>query len=540
MSLVSVRTTATKGAASKPRRLILALVLLIVGMAAASIPKSAQAQPSGIVCPTYEILSSPGPTDFNSRGLELNLSTGICQTYQSIFSYNNNGGTDRLVFFLDGDGASIVNAPPGFSVSYGSNISGVLLNGSPYASGDVILVDQSGSFSGTFQFDYGGSTFNFDIMKPAGLDAINGFAVRAGPVILTSGTNASHAIANFLSRRADQITANDPDLAQRLMNGGNANAGSNGNAVSFSANGDLENNQVAMSTSLRQMARANRVNQDKRHEELPGMMGLGSKPIIDPIDTNGFDAWVQGKWVRVDGDFADSDLGLLYVGADYRVNSSLLLGVLAQFDWTDEDYDASGLDIDGRGWMVGPYMVARIHQNLIFDTRAAWGQSDNDISPTGTYTDSFDTDRWLVKGQLTGDLHYGRWHFTPHVGIIYFEEDQKAYTDSNGIDIGSQKISLGRVTFGPKVSTNFDAGGDLVVSPYLGIKGIWDFDEAETVDVATGLASGSDDLRGRVEGGMTFSTLWGLSLSGEGFYDGIGASDFDAYGGSAKINIPLN
>ena len=356
---------------------------------------------------------------------------------------------------------------------------------------------------------------------------------------LTLEERTKRLIKNFMSRRADQITANDPDIAERLLNGGN-NGGSNGNAVNVTASGTGDNNQVAMSTSLRQVAQAATANKDKRGEELTGMMGLGSQPLNGTTVSNGFDVWVEGKWVQIDSDTAESDLGLLYIGADYRFSSALVVGVLGQFDWTDEEDDVNRTDLDGRGWMVGPYVVARVHQNLIFDGRAAWGRSNNDISPDRTYSGSFDTKRWLAKGQLTGDFDYGLWHFAPHVGIIYFDEHEESYTDSDGVVIGNQTVSLGRVTFGPKVTTTFQSGA-MTVSPYLGVKGVWDFDRTDTVDVSSGLAIGTDGFRGRVEGGAAITiTGGGITLTGEGFYDGIGADNFDAYGGSANVSVPFN
>ena len=78
-----------------------------------------------------------------------------------------------------------------------------------------------------------------------------------------------------------------------------------------------------------------------------------------------------------------------------------------------------------------------------------------------------------------------------------------------------------------------------MISPHLGIKGIWDFDKAEIVNLTSGLAAGSDNLRARVEGGITVQLPNGWSLSGDGFYDGIGTSDLEAYGGSVKLRVPL-
>ncbi|MEM8973379.1 MAG: hypothetical protein AAGD43_15075, partial [Pseudomonadota bacterium] len=78
------------------------------------------------------------------------------------------------------------------------------------------------------------------------------------------------------------------------------------------------------------------------------------------------------------------------------------------------------------------------------------------------------------------------------------------------------------------------------ISPYLGLKGLWDFERSAIVDLTTGLASEStDDIRARVDAGVRIRLPDGLTLNGEGFYDGLGAKDYKSYGGSIRINIPL-
>ena len=228
-------------------------------------------------------------------------------------------------------------------------------------------------------------------------------------------------------------------------------------------------------------------------------------------------------------------------GIDYRLSSGFLFGLLAQFDWADESDDIKNIAAQGHGWMVGPYTVVRLGENLIFDGRVAWGRSDNEVDPIGFYHDDFSTTRWLARARLTGDLQLAGFSVQPHVGIIYFEEDQKAYRDSLGILIPSQDVSLGRLTFGPRIATHFLAPNDTIISPYIELKGIWDFDKANIVDLDTGIpTSQTDELRARVEGGISIVLPNGWSIKGEGFYDGIGADDLDAYGGSAKVTVPLN
>ncbi len=371
-------------------------------------------------------------------------------------------------------------------------------------------------------------------------------------------------ISNFMTRRGDAIVSNQPDLTERLNQAG---PGGSGAGASFTGEGSYANNRMAFATSLRQMLAANKANKDQRiaglraglgagledrQKEGPqdglkigqqggGMQSLGFRSLsANDGAPAGFDLWIRGRWARYENDTNQGDLGLLFIGADYKFSNNFVLGVVAQFDWTDEVDDTDDFKINGRGWMVGPYLVAQLHQNLIFDANFSWGQSDNEVSPFNTYTDSFDGTRWLASAKFTGSFTFGNLHVAPHIGVLYFQERQEAYVDSLSIDIPEQTVKLGRLSFGPKVSTTFQRRDGTTISPYLGIKGLWDFERSAIVDLTTGLASeGTDDLRARVDTGITIRLPDGLTLNGEGFYDGLGTQDYKSYGGSIRINIPL-
>ena len=229
------------------------------------------------------------------------------------------------------------------------------------------------------------------------------------------------------------------------------------------------------------------------------------------------------------------------MGIDYLANPDLVLGVMTQMDWMDEENDTDNYTVSGLGWMAGPYVVARLHDNLIFDGRAAWGQSTNDIDPLGTYEDTFDTERWLIRGQLTGSFALGPVTISPHINAIYFEEEQQSYTDSLGNIIPDNSISLGRASAGPTISVShvFEDGSRLI--PKLGIDAVWDFDPAELVNIDTGVeSSSSDDIRARLNFGLTYSRPNSLSLNLTGFYDGIGNDDLQIYGITGRIVLPLH
>lgn len=190
--------------------------------------------------------------------------------------------------------------------------------------------------------------------------------------------------------------------------------------------------------------------------------------------------------------------------------------------------------------MTGPYIVANVKDNLVVDARIAWGQSDNDVSPFGTYEDEFKTERMLVSGKITGGVEFSKASLRPQIGLIYFEETQLGYDDSNGIYIPSQDISLGRLTFSPNLTQAWQFEDGSSASMNLNLKGIWDFEPAEITNIESGLIGGSNsDIRARSEGSFNLNLANGVRLQASGFFDGIGVRDYRSYGGTASIIIPL-
>lgn len=345
-------------------------------------------------------------------------------------------------------------------------------------------------------------------------------------------------ISNFMSRRADLITSAEPDLASRLTGGG---GGVSASPFGFTADGNSSRFTSTFSTSLSSLATARQTAGSSLAFYGEGGPGVSDTDGQPRAPRPAFDFWASGHWAHSDDETRSSTFGQFNLGADYLINPSLLVGMLAQFDWMDETDGSNNTSADGFGWMAGPYLVARLHQNLIFDGRVAWGQSDNHVDPLGLYEDKFATNRFLARGQLTGDFSRDKWRFSPHVALIHFQEEQKAYVDSLGFDIQSQTITLGRVTFGPEISFVHKTRDGTEIEPSFGVTGIWDYDQAEILDIGTGLANGSSsDLRMRVQGGLAVRMPGSASLAGDAYYDGIGADDLEIYGGSLKLRVPIN
>lgn len=452
-----------------------------------------------------------------------------------------------LVTFSEGvDGATVENAdfavsgPSGVTITVAQSLQSVA----------IYAVKVSGGDMATFE-----GTVELNLSQLASVTDLNGNIARRFKQPTTFETytlqrgsgvdedairRRTEAIANnFIGNRGNQITSNEYDFSRRANRG---NGGNSGGAVNFTGEGNLSEQTMSFGTSLRQVLNASAAKKNQRLGDLAQGLGVGDQSIYGGNGpATGIDIWMRGQWARFDNDDTSGDFGLVFIGADYRFENGLVLGFVTSIDWTSEENNTQNFKADGRGWLAGPYVVANITDKLIFDGRVAWGRADNSISPFNTYEDDFDSERWLISGKLTGSFSAGgNVLVQPHVGIIYFEEEQEAYTDSNGIGISAQTVELGRLTFGPKVSTSYTTGDGTLVAPYVGIKGIWDFETADTLDLTTGLAaSGNEDFRGRVDGGFAVGFTDGVRLTGEGFYDGIGADEYSSYGASVNLRLPL-
>ncbi len=279
-------------------------------------------------------------------------------------------------------------------------------------------------------------------------------------------------------------------------------------------------------------------------------LSFAEQPYTDRFATlrQGFDVWVEGHIAKYDDSIGgidrEGDFRILYVGADYVVAPGILVGALVQIDDTDEDIDDPSLvgKIEGTGWMVGPYIGIRLTDNLFFDARAAWGQSENDIAlddpVVGARSGSFDTDRWLASASLTGNEYYGPWRLSPQLQVAYGNEESDAYKTSLGQSVSSTEATIGRLTGTLEVGYRTELENGTMVEPHVAISGIWNFD---TDDLTfNGTIYGTDETRAKIEGGILIQTPEGLGLRWAGSYDGLGSDDYDAYSGSLWVNIPLN
>ena len=342
-------------------------------------------------------------------------------------------------------------------------------------------------------------------------------------------------INRFLTRRADLILSSEPDPSRRFdrLKRGSGNTG----PISFS-NDDLKallpftaqggNGDYGFSTSLPQARRA----------IASAALALGPDGDIAYVENHRFDAWFEAQYKEFDaGADRRGDFGIAYAGVDYLLTPDVLVGALVSFDTMEETTDTG--TVSGDGWMAGPYMTARLAPSLYFDGRLAAGESDNRISPFGVYTDEFPTGRWLSMASLTGEFQRGDWTIRPHASLSYLEERQKSYVDGVGATIPGRTVRLGQFKIGPAFTGRFEGAEGRIYSPYLKVDAIYNVGDTTGATPAEANDAEVEGWRARVKAGVSMTTEHGTRLSLGATHDGIGRSDFETWGLTFELSVPI-
>ena len=443
-------------------------------------------------------------------------------------------------------GITIVNVFPSqcTSVAWTSTASGGASSGSGTIDTTLNLASTANAtYTATCQVDAAASgsfTNRVTVGPPAGFSETNSSNNAASatvsvnaPVEPAPKSNAEGLIGDLQRERAGLILANGPDSSRRIgrLNGGTGRSG----PLAYSAGSALSGLMIApgsaeFSYSLR-----------KTGAPLAAYAGEDGAafPLTLSKDAPGqrWDIWLEGSYSRFDATAGSGNFGILHTGADYLFTPDLLAGIGTQFDWIDMDAATGDGSANGWGFMVGPYMTARLAPSLYLDARAAWGQSFNRISPLDTFTDRFDSQRWLATAALIGDFAAGAYTLSPELRLSWFREKSDAYQSTDDVAVPSVTVETGTFEFGPTVSRSVLLDNGATLTPFATISGVWVFEQKNTAS-ALSAQSGvtGTHLRARTEAGLDIKASDGVSLSISGNYDGIGVSGYESYGGKARLS----
>lgn len=326
------------------------------------------------------------------------------------------------------------------------------------------------------------------------------------------------AISNFLTARNAALLSSQPELQRRLdrLNGGD-NSGGSATAYGLPVPGS---GHLPFSLGL-------------APGTARGTTSLGTVRAVAAGDraATAFDIWAEATFASLDYLGQEGRFSVIYAGADYKLGRNVLVGGLVQFDRYSPQGTRRAGTASGHGWMAGPYVTARIAPNLYADLRAAWGTSDNTISPLGTYVDPFETSRALYSGSLIGQFAIGSaTEFRPEIAFRQLEEKQKSYLDSFGVAIPGQTVGQGDISFRPRLQHSLIVGEGWTLRPFIAADAIYTYG-LERQSVFT------DQFRMRIEGGAELFSSSSFRAGVSIVHDGIGSSGFKSTGGRISVSF---
>jgi hypothetical protein len=372
-------------------------------------------------------------------------------------------------------------------VTFSEAVTGFDASDIAVTNGSVSTVSGSGAAYVAQIMATGSGNTAVSVPAAAAIDSAGNSSTASNTVTIQNATveKTQKAIAQFVQSRATQLVSSQPNLSRFLSGGG----GSGGFDMAVTQAG-------------------------------------GNFHFVSSPDTN------NGLWLRLNGTWTNENTSKTEyffgaLGRHITVSPNLLIGGMVEFDHVRQEDGVSTLD--GQGWLAGLYMVTRVPNHPLFiDGRLLYGQTTNDVSPLGTYTDRFDTERWLAQVNVSGELEYGATTLIPSVQVSYTTDDQATYTDALGNLIPSQGVEIWQAAIGIDFSHQVALqNSDTSLELTGGIAAIGS--STRGTGNAASVATSYDGTRARLKMGANYTMENGARLSLDTFYDGIGVADYESY-----------
>jgi hypothetical protein len=216
----------------------------------------------------------------------------------------------------------------------------------------------------------------------------------------------------------------------------------------------------------------------------------------------------------------------LVAGLTRKLAPDFLVGAFGGYETFDYRSDQLQGRLKGDGWTAGGYFGWKITQKIRFD--AAVGYSGIGYDGTaGTAAGSFNGNRWLVSGGLTGTYESYGFQIEPSARVYALWEHENAYTDTLGTQQAARDFSTGRASAGLKLAYPM-MWSSVALTPYVGLYGDYYFNgDTATVpaaSVATVSAIALDGWSARAAGGVNAKLSNGAQISVGAERGGIGSS----------------
>ena len=200
------------------------------------------------------------------------------------------------------------------------------------------------------------------------------------------------------------------------------------------------------------------------------------------VEPSLIDFWLEGRMqnyesTALDTGTRDGNLGVVYLGTRSMVGPDIMVGALAQFDRGVETAKYDSPEIAAKGWMAGPYVSMKLGSGVVFDGRAAWGETENAVASPDI--DNSLTARRIVRGKLTGTRDVQGWSVAPSVGLVYVEDAVRDAASGEARAAGTGKVEVL-----PEVSKRFAVDDVTFIEPRAAVGAFVGFDDLQAINPA--------------------------------------------------------
>jgi len=269
-----------------------------------------------------------------------------------------------------------------------------------------------------------------------------------------------------------------------------------------------------------------------------GLMIVGTSMADKALGVFGrpYGLWFRGASAVVDqeksgGAYSGTELSL-GGGADYRFGKDKLTGLAVAYERGNIDntvFDNGGLTSEGA--TLAPYFGWRPMPALTLDGSVGVGSFEyNALRDDGTIGAQFDALRAFGSLNGTGAFRFGALRLSPTAGVLYLNEQQDGYTDSSGVSVSDQTVSLGRLSSGMEIG--YTLGPQYIgfgLEPYTRFAGEWDFMQPDAAALTSGETLQYSPYGANLAGGLNLFNGDGLTGKFEGSLDSIGRADYENF-----------
>jgi hypothetical protein len=186
----------------------------------------------------------------------------------------------------------------------------------------------------------------------------------------------------------------------------------------------------------------------------------------------GVGAWGSYSYMDFENDSTVGYDGLRHnfmIGMDIKPRDNMVAGISVGFETTDIDTTFNTGNIDSDGYTIAPYFGLLIDDNWSLDALAGYSSIDTSQYRTtagSRVNSSTDSERWFASANLTYAVAFSdKYYLEGRGGIMSADEQQDAYTESDGTVRATSRVAITQLSLGGTVSY---LGYDNFM-PYLGL-----------------------------------------------------------------------